>query len=300
VLDDIVPLRALAANSQPGIHLYPQAPAYRVNEPGFTGTPMPKDEPLAANPPFGATIDYALPANFTGAVAIAIYDQSGGLVNRFNSTEVPKRLDLSKLPVAPEWAAPKEPPSATPGHHRFVWDLHYAKPAGFGEERVSGVWAAPGHYIVELTAGGQALRQPLTVLPDPRIKVGQEDFDAQFRMAKEIEQQRVRVRAMLKEASDLKVGIAKLDGQADAASLNSQYASLAGPAPAMQGINSPNTLSGISSWLDKLAAAADSADGAPTQDAQRGFAQVSAALDAIEPRWRAFESSVRLRIPSGR
>lgn len=299
VLDDIVPLRALVANAQPGIHLYPQAPAYRVNEPGFTGTPMPKDEPLAANPPFGATIDYVLPTTFTGPVGIAIYDQSGGIVIRFNSTEVPKRLDLSKLPVAPEWAAPKEPPAATPGHHRFVWDLRYAKPEGLGEERVSGVWAPPGHYIVELTAGGQVLRQPLTVLPDPRVKVSQEDFDAQFRMAKEIEQQRVRVRAMLKQASDLKAAMAKLDERADAAALNIQYLSLVGPTPAMQGINSPNTLSGISSWLDKLAAASDGADGAPTQDAQRGFAQVSAELDAIEPRWRAFEAAVRPRIHSG-
>jgi hypothetical protein len=51
--------------------------------------------------------------------------------------------------------------------------------------------------------------------------------------------------------------------------------------------------------LDKFAAAEDGADGAPTQDAQRGFAQVSAALDAIEPRWRAFASTVRPRISSG-
>jgi len=299
VLDDIVPIRALAANAQPGIHLYPQSASYRVNEPGFTGTPMPKDEPLAANPPFGAIIDYALPANFTDPVEIAIRDQSGGVVNRFSSNDVPKRLDLSKLPVAPEWAAPKEPPAATPGHHRFVWDLRYAKPAGFGEERVNGVWAPPGHYIVELTAGGQVLRQTLTVLADPRVKVSQQDFDAQFRLAKEIEQQRLRVRAMLKEASDMKAGMAKLDRQADGAALNSQYVSLVGPSPAMQGINSPDTLNGISSWLDKLAAAEDGGDGAPTQDAQRGFAQVSAALGAIEPRWRAFAASVRPRIVSG-
>jgi hypothetical protein len=257
---------------------------------------MPKDEPLASNPPFGATIDYALPANFTGPVGIAIYDQSDGLVNRFSSTDVPKPLDLSKLPVAPEWAVPKQPPAAAPGHHRFVWDLHYAKPEGVGDELANGVWAPPGHYTVELSAMGQRLRQPLTVLADPRVKVSQADFDAQFRMAKQIEQQRVRIRAMLKEASAMKPAFAKLDGQPGAAELNGQYAALVGPDPAQQGMNAPNTLSGISSWLDKLAGALDGADGAPTDDLRRGFAQVSAALDAIEPRWRSFAASARPRI----
>ena len=61
VMDDIVPLRALAGNAAMGLHLFPQATVVRLNEPGFTGTPMPKDEPLALNPPAGAMIDYALP-----------------------------------------------------------------------------------------------------------------------------------------------------------------------------------------------------------------------------------------------
>ena len=55
----------------------PLATAVRVNEPAFTGTPMPKDEPLAPNPPLGAMIDYALPATAPSPVEIAIYDQAG-------------------------------------------------------------------------------------------------------------------------------------------------------------------------------------------------------------------------------
>ena len=297
VLDDIVPLRALAGNAELGTHLYPEAPAYRVNEPGFTGTPMPKDEPLAANPPFGATIDYALPANFAGPVQIAIYDKSGALVDRFSSTDVPKPLDLSSLPIAPEWAQAVQPPAATPGHHRYVWDLHYAKPAGIDEPGAAGVWAPPGTYTIELNAGGQILRQPLTVLADPRIRVSQADFDAQFRFARQIEQVRIRVRAMLSEASKMKPAISRFANPNDAAALDSQYQGLVGPSAAMQGANAPNTLTGISTWLDKLATAADGADGAPTPDALHGFAEVSAELDGIEPRWRAFEAASRQRIP---
>lgn len=300
VLDDIVPLRALASNAQPGIHLYPQAAAYRLNEPAFTGTPMPKDEPLAPNPPFGAIIDYALPANFTGPVQIVIYNPSGALVNRFSSTDPVTPLDLSKLPIAPEWAVSPKPPAATPGHHRFVWDLHYAKPAGIDDEsKLTGVWAPPGRYTVELNAGGQVLRQPLTVVADPRIKVTQADFDAQFRLAKQIEQARVRARAMLKEAANLKAALGKLTGQEKAAALTSQTDAFVGQDAPIGGSNAPTTLTAISDWLDKLAAAVDGADGAPTPDNLRGFSVISAALNEIEPRWHAFAASAQAKIPAG-
>ena len=87
VLDDIVPLRALAANAAPGLRLFPLATAVRLNEPGFTGTPMPKDEPLAPNPPLGAMIDYSIDGTAPQPVEIAIYDQSGAAVNRFTSSD---------------------------------------------------------------------------------------------------------------------------------------------------------------------------------------------------------------------
>lgn len=299
VLDDIVPLRALAGDSSPGIHLYPAAPAYRVNEPGFTGTPMPKDEPLAANPPLGAMIDYALAPGVAGPVEIVLYDQRGALVNRFSSRDPVKPIDLSKLPVAPEWVVSPRPPAEGPGHHRFVWDLHYAKPAGLKEENApGGVWAPPGHYTVELRTGGQLLRQPLTILPDPRVNVSQTDFDSQFRLANQIEQERVRVRLMLEQARDLKTGLAKLKGDAGADALQAQLDALLGEAAPIGGTNAPGTLTSISEWLDTLSEAVEGADGAPTQDNLRGFAIVTSALNAIEPRWRSFEAAARPRVPA--
>ncbi|MFL6764133.1 MAG: hypothetical protein ACJ8FO_02935, partial [Sphingomicrobium sp.] len=281
------------------IHLYPVAAAVRVNEPSFTGTPMPKDEPLAPNPPLGAMIDYALPPNASGPLEIAIYDSAGALVNRFSSTDPVKPIDLAKLTIAPEWVVSPKPPLATPGHHRFVWDLHYAKPAGLTEEdAITGVWAPPGVYTVELAANGQKLRQPLAVVADPRVKVAQADFEAEFRLARQIEQARVRVRRMLEEGAKLKTSLAKLNGQGDAAALSSQLGALVGEAKPIGGANPPTTLTSISEWLDSLARAVDGADGAPTADNLRGFAVVSAALDGIEPRWRAFDAAVRAQAPA--
>jgi photosystem II stability/assembly factor-like uncharacterized protein len=298
VLDDIVPLRALAGNAAAGIHLYPIAAAVRVNEPGFTGTPMPKDEPLAPNPPLGAIIDYALPATTAAPVQIAIYDQSGALVNRFSSTDPVKPVDLSKLEIAPEWVVSPKPPLATGAHHRFVWDLHYAKPGGLKEEdRPAGVWAPPGRYTVELSVGGQVLRQPLTLIADPRVKVSQADFDAEFRLARQIEQERVRVRGMIEQAADLKSGLAKLKGQADADALSRQLDQLLGEGAPIGGANAPTTLTSVSGWLDKLAQAVDGADGAPTPDNLKGFAVVTSMLDSIEPRWNAFVAAARPKVP---
>jgi photosystem II stability/assembly factor-like uncharacterized protein len=299
VLDDIVPLRALAGNAAQAIHLYPLAVAVRLNEPAFTGTPMPKDEPLASNPPLGALIDYALPSAAAGPVEIAIYDQVGALVNRFGSNDPAKPIDLAKLEIAPEWVVSPKPPLTTAGHHRLVWDLHYAKPTGLkDEDRPAGVWAPPGRYTVELGVNGQKLRQPLTVIADPRVKVSQADFDAQFRLAKLIEQERVRVRQMNEEAADLKAGLTKLKGQPDADALAAQLDQLKGVGAPIGGANAPATLTAISDWLDKLAQAVDGSDGAPTPDNLRGFAVATGALNDLEPRWRTLAASAHSKVPA--
>ena len=186
-----------------------------------------------------------------------------------------------------------------PGHHRFVWNLHYAKATGGlkDENRPEGVWAPPGRYTVELTVGGQKLRQPLTVVADPRVKVSQADFDAEFRLAKAIEQARVRVARMVEQADDLKGRLAKAKSQASAAALLPAFEALVGEGAPIGGKTPPTTLTSISEWLDSLATAVDGADAAPTPDDVRGFQVVSAELNAMEPRWAAFEAQARAQLP---
>ncbi len=299
VLDDIMPLRALASDPAGATRLYPLGVAVRLHPPGFIGTPMPKDEPLAPNPPIGAMIDYNLAA--ANPVEITIRDAAGNVVNHFSSSDPVKPIDLATLAIAPEWVVSPEPPAATPGHHRFVWDLHYAKPAGVKDEDNvrSGVWAPPGPYTVELSAGGQTFRQPLEVVADPRVPVTQADFLAEFRLAKQIEQQRVRVRTLLSEAKELKGLLDKATGQPGADALSKQLGELVGGGGPVSGTAAPDNLVAISGWLDKLANAVDGADGAPTPDDLQGFATVTAALNAIEPKWKAFEAQARSELPAG-
>jgi hypothetical protein len=294
VLDDIVPLRALAENAAPGLRLFPLQTAVRVKRPQFTGTPMPKDEPLGSDAPDGAMIDYTLPAGFDGPVEIAITDASGALINRFSSSDPVKPLDLAHLPVAPEWAGSPPPPAATPGHHRFVWDLHYAKPAGLTDaQAIPGVWAAPGNYFVELSAGGQKLKQLLTIVPDPRVPMAAGDFAQQFQLAQGIQAQRVRVRAMLDQAASLRTTLGKMSGQPTADALSAELLAQLGTEAPIGGSTPPTTLTSISEWLDKLATAVEGGDAAPTPDDLHGFAVVSGALDEAQARWNSFTARAR-------
>jgi hypothetical protein len=223
---------------------------------------------------------------------IRVFDASGALVSSFSSADQPKPLDLSTLAVAPEWAVLPTPPSATAGQHRFVWNLHFPPPPAFKDDKAfTGLWAPPGRYTVELDVDGQALRQPLEIRPDPRISVSQAEFDAQFRLARQLEQQRVRAHSMLKDASALKDRL-KADKAPTAQALLAQIDAIVGTPPPPDGSNDVSTLMGISDRLDTLATAVESADGAPTPDNLRGYATLSAALNAAEQRWNAFAAAI--------
>ena len=298
IMDDVTPLRALAASASAhaGPRLFAPAPAIRLHEPPFTGTPMPKDEPMAQNPPLGAYIDYVLDQPASTPVRITVYDAQGGVVNRFSSSVPAPPLDLSKIDAAPEWLTSAAPPSAAPGQHRFVWDLHYAAPmAPTGDDAAeavsaSGVWAPPGVYTVELTVGGRSLRQPLEVRPDPRLKLDPAAFQAEFALARRIEQAQAQVRAALIRAAALKTSLTSQAQTADVArrsALERAVARLDAVAdlpvqdPANSVGHAPSSTTGLSdiaARLAKLAIAVDGADGAPTPDDVSGFDQAQAAF----------------------
>ena len=146
---------------------------------GDNGTPLPRDEALAENPPSGAMIDYYLKSNASGPVTIEILDPSGELVRRYSSEDKSPPVDASKLNFPPFWARTPQPLLTTAGMHRYVWDLRPTPPApragggggggggGFGRGAAA---VLPGTYTVKLTVGDKSYAQPLTVKMDPRVK----------------------------------------------------------------------------------------------------------------------------------
>jgi hypothetical protein len=304
IMDDIAPLRALAAEPSPATRLFAPAVAYRVRPFGFTGTPMPKDEPMASNPPDGAFIDYTLAQPPRGPVELSIYDAQAQLVRRFSSADKPSAPDLAKIDIAPEWIVAPEPLRATLGQHRFVWNLHYAQVPGVepGEGQEAGVWAPPGHYTVELSVDGQRWRQPLELRPDPRVKAGPEAYLAEFDLARRIEAERARAAAALTEAKALQARIAARQAQEPAAparlaALGERLVAITDlPPPENPRSSMPaeaNSLTGLrflSGELAKLEQAVDGADGGPTPDAVAGFERDSRRLEATLQAWATFKA----------
>ncbi len=302
IADDVSSLRQLdpTAAAAP-IWLFAPAPAVRLHPAAFQGTPEPKDEPSGENPPRGAFLDYLLQAAPSTPVVIEILDAKSSLVRRYASDEVSPGTDLQKIQIAPDWAPAPRPPEATPGAHRFVWDLRYtaqkalASPSSFRDP--AGLWAPPGRYTVRITAGGRSLTQPLTVVKDPRIKASDADLLRQFELARSIEQARLRVAGPLRQAQALRKQIAQVrekaagPAQSDLSVFAARLDAAAGP-PETPGFEEPelaetSTLRSVSTRLQRLASAVESADAAPTSGATKGFAGIAEPLERALAAWTA-------------
>lgn len=200
ILDDIAPLREASAALTNSVHLFTPALAYRVQRDTNTDTPLPPDEPAAANPPDGAVIDYYLPST-ANKVTIEILDAQSRVVRSFSNTDKPDvtEEELQKQLIPLYWVRSLRHLSAEAGMHRRVWHLHYTAPASARHEypiaaiphdtpRLPlGPNALPGTYTVRLTVDGKSLSAPLTVKMDPRVKTSlaglQKKFQAETRLA---------------------------------------------------------------------------------------------------------------------
>jgi len=283
VMDDISPLRQ-SADSTP--FLFKPATAIRERAGGFFGSPMPKDEAMAPNPPFGANIDYV--AN--GApLTLEIFDASNNLVRRFSSEDKPRPTDLQRLTTAPEWVTPPQTLSTAPGMHRFTWSLHYAAPSGVSSRRGGGegVWAPPGEYRVVLTSGDQKLTQMLTVAPDPRLNLPQSAYIDEFNLARDIESTRAQLAAANEEAATLGKNRADLLAQINRVT-GGPTPNVFPPPPV-----SETTIRFINEKLGALQSAVDGADAAPTADARAAWAKLKPAADAALRAWSELKSGVK-------
>jgi photosystem II stability/assembly factor-like uncharacterized protein len=195
ILDDISALRQLPDfHSDASAFLFKPGDAYRVRRSTYTDTPLPNDEPAGENPPDGAAIDYYLPPSVQGPVTIEILDKEGRLVRNFTSTDIPyaTREELAKQLIPLYWIRMPKTLPATPGMHRWIWDIRYATPTATHYEypisavphetpRVpQGPVALPGTYTVRLVAGATVATAPLVIRIDPRVPATPEDLAKLF------------------------------------------------------------------------------------------------------------------------
>jgi hypothetical protein len=273
-----------------------------VRSASFTGTPMPKDEPMAANPPDGAIIDYVLPDSVQGPVVVTIRDASNRVVRSYTSAEHVPAPDPATLEFAPEWVPPTPVPSAAPGMQRFVWDLRYASPAGLHSRGPSsgGVWAPPGQYTVVLTVAGRDYSEPLVVTPDPRVKLPDGAYEREFDLARKVEAAQARTSAAYGRAVSLLDALdARLAKRGAAhrqvAALLAKASSISGttphaiPFPAVPSRRT-DSLQALVMDLATLESAVDGADADPSPDALSSYATLSEKMTATLAEWTRLET----------
>ncbi len=155
ILDDLTPLQQWARTQAGSVALFTPRDAYRmwqwapVNT--FPDPPVPPNEFVGPNAPYGAIVTYYLPRS-AKSVALEIVDARGTVVRKLESKDVPKRIGLN----------------------RASWDLHENGPAKWNgtfkgnEGPDEGAEVLPGAYTVRLTVAGTATTVPVTVKADPR------------------------------------------------------------------------------------------------------------------------------------
>jgi photosystem II stability/assembly factor-like uncharacterized protein len=178
VLDDISPLRQSSEevfNSD--AFLFRPADAFILPPYSENGTPQPRDEPLAENPPYGAVIDYYLKRAASGPVTLEILGADGKTVRLYSSEEKTTPVDPDKLDIPASWVRVPEPLPTSAGLHRRTWDFRPPPPANSTQRGGAAVFGGrgvppvpPGDYTVKLTVGGRSYTQPLHLRADPRAK----------------------------------------------------------------------------------------------------------------------------------
>jgi len=315
ILDDVTPLREASSQIENSpAYLFKPEIAWRMHPGSDEGTPLPAEIPAGENPPDGAMIDYYLKSAAAGPVTLEIFDSTGKLVRRYSSAERVPPVNPKQLDIPAAWVHPAEPPSATAGMHRFVWDLHYPSEGGGGRRGAmaamfgfgGGPWAAPGNYTVELTADGQTYSQPLTVKMDPRVKVSQADLEKQLDLAQQILAKSAETNAAARQAAALQQRLKAITPRitsrkekklADTVDeLDKRVSALLGKPPAgeLGGTPEPTdrtTLRYVSGALGQVERVVESDDAAPSPDASAAYAQDDQIAQAALQKWEAIVST---------
>ncbi|HZC21873.1 MAG TPA: glycoside hydrolase, partial [Candidatus Binatia bacterium] len=311
ILDDIAPLRELAASAPNTAHLFTPASAYRVHRDTNTDTPLPPDEPAGANPPNGAILDYYLPAD-ASSVSLDILDQQGKLIRRFTNADKPDvtEEELQRQLIPLYWTRAPRQLAATAGMHRWIWDLHYPAPAAVRHDYPIaaiphdtpryplGPTVLPGNYTVRLTVDGTPSTSALTIKMDPRVKTSlaglQKKFQAENHMAAIVDESS---RAVL-QAGSIRDQLDKLGAQADAGAkptiedaqkkLTSLLGASGGPfAPPSQ----EPTLTRLNGAASSLFGEIWQADTEPTAAQLQALAATDHESADLLKRWSEFKSS---------
>ena len=309
ILDNTTPLRQLDAKiADSQVHLFAPQVTYRIRRNNNTDTPLPPEEPAGKNPPAGAMLDYYLKSAADQAITLEILDDAGKLVRRFSTSDKPETLQEKEMVVPHYWERPPQVLSATAGMHRFVWDLRYPPPDSLTREYpISAIYhdtplyplgasVLPGRYTVKLTVNGASYTQALTIKMDPRVKTSPEGLRQQFDLETKINNAMHRDYEALQQARSLRSQLKDLKSRPAQRPVSGALSALEEKAAELEGteggygavfLSTPEgrSLARLNVALYNLLGIVDSADEAPTSQANATFADVQRALEQQLAAW---------------
>jgi hypothetical protein len=310
ILDDIAPLREALATTN--AHLFTPAPAYRVQRDTNTDTPLPPDEPAAANPPDGAIIDYYLAHSASAPVTLEILDSRLQLVRKFSSADKPEatEAELKKQLIPLYWLRPFRSLSSEAGMHRWVWDLHYTAPDSPRHEYPIaaipadtpryplGPTAVPGSYTVRLTVDGKTYSAPLKVKMDPRVQTSSTSLDRKFQLEMRLASLLSQTSKAVMQAGSIRDPLQKLTQQVTGPTRDSIEAlqkTLNSVLGAPSGFGAPSssevTLGRVNGQVATLYGQVWQADAEPTVAQSEASATAEHDARDVLERWDTFKSS---------
>jgi len=214
ILDDLTPLRQYSDEiAHKDVFLYTPETAYRIQA-GASG-PRHTSKTTGQNPPAGAIIYYYLKdaPKADSEAKLEILDASGKVIRTYSSAE----YNTLEEPPDPDDKKPEKQLKPEAGLNRFVWDLRYEEarrvPGYYLYEYGSGARgpvAVPGNYQVRLTVGGQTQTASFEVKLDPRVKVSQEDLEAQLKLLLATRDELSRVYDTVNQIQDVRAQLAGL------------------------------------------------------------------------------------------
>jgi photosystem II stability/assembly factor-like uncharacterized protein len=324
ILDDITPLRQLdAAVSTAKATLFRPQVATRVRWDMNTDTPLPPEEPGGENPPDGAIIDYVLADEATGPVTLEIMDGTGKVIRHYSSEDRVELPTPERAPLPLYWYRPPLTLAATPGMHRFLWDMRY-QPLEGGFRRgglpmaaiahntapaTNSIWAPPGLYTVKLIVNGQVLKQPIMIRMDPRVRTPAAGLTLQFELSRAMYDGVLQAQAALGGMRSLRAQVKKIQETAGKAPaevseglelFDTKAAAIEGGSggPGRRGGfggfggfgGGPETLVGISGSLMQLMNMLQAADATPTGLMREAVSERQEALADLMQRWDEFKT----------
>jgi hypothetical protein len=265
------------------------------------GQARPANAPVPPKPEgaAGETAD----ASKSSPISLEILDQKGQVIRKYPPKPQPGGDAGDDEGFGPRPAERGLPTEA--GLNRFVWDMRYE---GATKVPHSPLWAGstdgpeavPGKYQVRLTVSGKQYTAPMEIVPDPRLKVTQQDLEKQFDLLMKIRERVTQTHETVNQIRDIRAQITELNKRlekqpqakavADAGKQldkkMTEVEEVLIQTKAKSGQDVLNYPIRLNNYLVALGGVVESADSAPTQVSYEVFDMLSKQLDEQLTKWK--------------